>query len=87
MTMPNPTWTLDGNTRLANTISGVCRIRKETAEQIVAELLDSPSKTAQFETVTMLSTKPRLSRTTCTWTARRVADDKYRLELTRRVEG
>lgn len=87
MSMPNPRWTVDGSTRLANTITGVCRIRKEIAEQIVAEVLDNESKTAQFETVTMLTGKPKLSKTTCTWTASKTADDKYRLELTRRTEA
>lgn len=67
-----PRWTVDDTGALARTIQGVCGISQAVAEQIVAELLESGSKTAQFETQTILTGKPTSSRTTSTWVAREV---------------
>jgi hypothetical protein len=67
-----PRWRVSSAIRLAEVISGTCGIRREVADQLVAELLESDSKTAQFETQTILTGKPNLSRTRSTWTARQV---------------
>jgi hypothetical protein len=88
-----PRWRVPNANRLAMVISGTCGIRREVADQIVAELLGSESKTAQFETQTILTGKPNLSRTRSTWVAREirwsgVSDHKgYELIRERRVEG
>jgi hypothetical protein len=68
----SPRWRVPDTQRLALIIKGVCGIRKEVADQIVAELLESESKAAQFETQTILVGKPNLSRTRSTWVARQV---------------
>jgi hypothetical protein len=89
----SPHWRVPDTGTLARTIKGVCGIRQEVAEQIVAELLESESKTAQFETQTILAGKPSLSRTRSTWVARQVTwtgiseYTEYQLERKSRVEG
>jgi hypothetical protein len=78
--------------RLITVIAGTCGIRREVAEQVVAELLDSESKTAQFETQTILTGKPKLSRTRTTWVARQetwkgLNSPTYMLVREQRTEG
>lgn len=89
----SPRWRSSNTERLAEVITGVCGIRREIANQIVAGLLDSEGKTVQFETQTILAGKPDLSRTRSTWTARQVTwsgDSQhiaYELIRERRTEG
>lgn len=86
-------WTCKDSGTLARTITGVCGIRQEVAEQVVAELVESPDKPRQFETQTVLTGKPKLSRTRSTWEVRqRKAGGEwprtwYELERKERVDG
>jgi hypothetical protein len=88
-----PRWRVPDTPTLAKRIQGVCGIRQEVAEQIVAELISSESKTAQFETQTILTGKPNLSRTRSRWVAREVTwrgvsrYTAYELRRVERTEG
>lgn len=66
------TYRVQDTGQLARTITGTCGIQREIAEQLVAELLESEDKSVQFETQTILTGKPKLSRTRSTWVAREV---------------
>jgi dihydroxyacid dehydratase/phosphogluconate dehydratase len=93
MTMPDPTWTVASTGALARTIAGVGGISKVAAEQLVAELLESDTKTVQFQTQTSQLGKLRSSRTTTTWEARERKTrgewllTEYVLKRTERTEG
>jgi hypothetical protein len=88
-----PHWRIPDINRLSMVIRGTCGIRGEIADQIVAEMLESESKTAQFETQTILTGKPNLSRTRSTWVVREVTwtgiskHTEYELTRTLRVEA
>jgi hypothetical protein len=93
MTMPDPTWTAANTGQLARIIEGTCGISKAAAEQLVAELLESDTKTVQFQTQTSQLGKLRSSRTTTTWEARERQTrgkwllTEYILKRTERTEG
>jgi hypothetical protein len=54
-TEPDQTWTVDGSTRLAQLVAGICRTGQFDADRLVGAMFDSTPREVAFETRAMLT--------------------------------